>query len=268
MKKLLATILLLSSFASTVFALSSNTHSTDLERGSSQNHSIADASQTGLDFTDAVSVCAWLNVEATGPASGDQYGIVGKFLTGGDQRSYAFWYANESGTLKLVWQQSSNGTDPGLSFNSRDVTLNTGTFYHVCTTKSGTTLRFYVDSVKQGTDAVIGSSIFAGSATFTVGSTRTTDHFFDGLIDDVRIWSRQLTDAEVEALYTDPCDDDNNGANLEGWWLFDNDSTDQTANNNDLTANNSAGFTTTHAYDCAAAGGEEVTNSQPFLIGF
>jgi len=58
--------------------------------------------------------------------------------------------------------------------------------------------------------------------------------FFDGLIDEVRVWNDIRSDAEV---------DDNkltelvgNEAGLAGYWKLNNDYLDETSNNNDLTA--------------------------------
>ena len=231
-----------------------NTHSTDLELSSSQFWSIADASQTGLDFTDAMSIMGWIKIESA-LASGDNRGIVGKFLTAGDQRSYIFAYINEGGTTRFLFQASTDGTDAALYFGVRDVSLSTGTWYHVAMTKSGTTLRFYVDSTQQGADITLGqSTIKNGTAAFHVGARQTTDYFWDGLMDDVMVFNAQLTGTNVSDYFGDPCNW-TPPASLQGRWLFDNDATDSSGNGNTLTGNGSPTFVTDIAYTCGGGGG-------------
>src|SRR3990167_3130654 len=63
---------------------------------------------------------------------------------------------------------------------------------------------------------------------------------FDGLIDDVRVWSVFKTAEEIAASYNvELCCDE---TNLQGYWRLDNALTDLTTNTNDLTNNNSATF--------------------------
>ena len=64
-----------------------NSHSLDLEVNSTQYASISDASQTGLDFSDAVTLSAWVNYESM-PAGDNN--VLTKRVGVGNQRSYHF----------------------------------------------------------------------------------------------------------------------------------------------------------------------------------
>lgn len=216
-----------------------NTHSIDLERGSSQYASIADASQTGLDLSVTGTIECWVKLESN-PGTGQLYSIVTKDnLT---LRAYGFVYRNISGTYYFDAFEFGGATLDQLRWTK---TLTTGVWYHLALTidvskPTATTYELYVDGSSQGNGAVINSgnpsSINDTAAPFNIGSQGTTN-FFDGLIDDVRVWNDVRTQPEI---------DDNksvelvgNEANLVGYWKFNNNANDATSNGNNLTLVNS-----------------------------
>jgi hypothetical protein len=82
-----------------------------------------------------------------------------------------------------------------------------GVWQHVAATFDGTVARFFVDGVE------VASRSFAGdvgtSDAWRVGAYRTSPTgFFDGLIDDVRIYERALLPAEIQADLTTPASSD------------------------------------------------------------
>ncbi|MDE0848270.1 MAG: LamG domain-containing protein, partial [Nitrospinaceae bacterium] len=74
-------------------------------------------------------------------------------------------------------------------------------WHHVAATYDGFTKRIYVDGVEQNNRAIIGALIIT-STTLKIGafSNPPISHFPD-LIDDVAIWNRALTAAEVFDLF-------------------------------------------------------------------
>lgn len=227
-----------------------NTHSVDLESGSSQYLSITDDSQTGLDITGDITMEAWVNVESQ-PSTNQSYTIVGKW--GNNQsvnQSYLMRYGDESGTKKIIFI-GNDGTDVRLA--KADVNLSNGTWSHVAVTwdASSSTAVIYVNGIAQTTtmSGVSITSIFNGSGTFVAGArdAGTFDEFFDGKIDDVRVWSRERTATEV-------ADDrlrelNGNETGLVGYWKLNNSLSDSTSNNNALTNNGSAIFDTATPFD-------------------
>lgn len=217
-----------------------NTHSTDLEKGSTQYWSIADASQTGLDFSGDMSISLWVKLESA-PATGNFY-LVSKYEDPA-KFSYRFLYTGSS----LYFSTSSDGTSNTGGAIAQ--TLNTGTWYHVGVSKSGTTGTIYVDGSSIGT--VTNSETIANTtAYFGVGPP--IDDKYDGLIDDVIVYSAAIGDSNMETNYSNPCSPYLTDAVSR--WKFDDDAGVDDIGTNDLTNNNTATFSTDVAYSCAASG--------------
>lgn len=166
----------------------------DFEASNSERLSIADASQSGLDITGDFSISLWASVESF---SGDRT-LVAKWLTTGNQRAYRFLL--ESNTSVRV----DNSTD-GTAANTIEgpittATINTGTFYHWVISVSGGTASLYRNGSLVST-ASIQSSNFNSSAEFTIGAIGNPTNYFDGIIDEVAIWSRAITSDEVTEIY-------------------------------------------------------------------
>lgn len=84
----------------------------------------------------------------------------------------------------------------------------TNAWYHVVGTYDNNTMRLYINGVLAGSTIVGGNlatwpraNTIIGAGEASPGVISSTSHF-DGFIADVRIWDRDLSDAEVLALYT------------------------------------------------------------------
>lgn len=227
-----------------------NTHSIDLEHSSSQYASISDGSQTGLDITGDMTIALYVKPESQ--PSNERYVLVSKSdCSGGcSNQSYILSYQDVSGTKKINLILSDDGT--GVGEYSVNYTLNNDTWYHVTAefNSASNKMDLYVNGSYVGSDDKAGSkTTYNSSAPFKVGSDDgaygTT---FDGLIDELRIWSRNLSAGEIDDLYTAP-ETFSNGSNLGGWWKFDNDYTDSSGNGNTLTPSNSPVFSSDVPFD-------------------
>jgi prepilin-type N-terminal cleavage/methylation domain-containing protein len=75
----------------------------------------------------------------------------------------------------------------------------TSNWHHIVVSLSGSNANFYIDGVSSGTVAY--SSTFNSSGgSYTIGS-RGTNEYFNGLIDEVRVYNRVLSQTEITALY-------------------------------------------------------------------
>ena len=77
-------------------------------------------------------------------------------------------------------------------------------WHHVAASYDGTLVKLFVDGVlvraaaANGLVAASGEPLYVG----TSSATAPAGHFFDGLIDDVRLFGRALSDAEIGSLLT------------------------------------------------------------------
>ena len=99
-----------------------------------------------------------------------------------------------------------------------------GVWYHVCAVKSGRNLTLYLNGkeIASGTSRGTGPKDWRG-AKFYVGGSMTNLASLTGWVDEVQIWSKALTAAEVQEAMkgykTAP-------ANLEGYFTFEEAKTD------------------------------------------
>jgi hypothetical protein len=202
-----------------------NTHSLDLEASSSQEATIADGAQTGLDFSGTITFEGWVKLESTGNRV-----IIGRWGNIVASRAYRFLLTSTTLQLSL----SSDGSS--VSSASVLFTAVAGTWYHVAVTWDPSTgdTKFYVDGSQQGlTQNIAIASIFNTAGPFRVGNDETSTAFMDGKIDELRVWSvvRSVTDINNNKSKQIS----GATAGLQGYWRFNNDYTDQTANGNTLT---------------------------------
>lgn len=232
-----------------------NDYSIDLELSSSQYLSITDANQTGLDLSSDFTFEAWIKLEQLPSVAGTSFIIFDKEDTAGDQRCYR-WYLDTTDTFFLTINDDGTNTISHYRYKKSNVSLgasDVGVWVHTAVSFTPTsTAVFYKNGVNVGATDVSGTGvtgIFNSSASFKIGSIQlsgTPSWFFDGKIDEARVWNDIRTDAEI----VDYKGEILNGteANLVGYWRFENDLLDETANNNDLTNNNSATFASDPAF--------------------
>jgi len=60
---------------------------------------------------------------------------------------------------------------------------------------------FVVNGVKQTPISVTGSITQTGTSIKQIGQGQSNDYWFNGLIDDVRVYNRALSASEIQAMY-------------------------------------------------------------------
>jgi glucose/arabinose dehydrogenase/PKD repeat protein len=143
---------------------------------------IPDASS--LDLSSAMTLEAWVRP-----------------TTNSGWRSILF---KERGTTSMVYAlYSSNGSKPtaenftsAVNASSAPTALALNTWSHLATTYDGTTLRLYVNGVQVVSKALTGTMPNTANPLRIGGNTPYGD-YFSGLIDEVRIYNRALSGAEI-----------------------------------------------------------------------
>ncbi|MSR71452.1 MAG: LamG domain-containing protein [Candidatus Taylorbacteria bacterium] len=132
-------------------------------------------------YSNAVTIAAWVKHTSSDTWDDIVAGGCGDFLLG------------FNGSNELRWGGQCNNPFAGLTY----ATNIDGAWHHVIATYDGSTAALYVDGVLVSSGAASGS--FTPGA-LTIGSSGASE-YYNGLIDDVRIYSRALTAAEVRTLY-------------------------------------------------------------------
>jgi len=152
----------------------------------------------------AASMSAWVRPDTV---NNTEDGFLAVGASGGGATRYFTVMNRASGDSK--WRVD---LDDGSSRRDvlSDATPVAGTWLHMVLTFDSAAagseqLRMYVDSVLQGDVQSIGGDndpyIFTNN--WLIGTEQTDSRFFDGAIDDVRIYDHELSPAEISALFSD-----------------------------------------------------------------
>lgn len=144
-----------------------------------------------LGITTDLTLAAWVKRESFG-----KYHVIVAKTSGRNRWDYDLYFEGASDTLKF-W---SDGLSPRESVSSGRVTNRN--WNHVAVTRRGGAVTFYINGVAAGTATVTGN--FPDSQfPVRVGSDAPTT-MFQGALDDLRIYSRALSAAEVQRLSLPP----------------------------------------------------------------
>jgi len=217
-------------------------------------------SQTATLGTGLITASAGTGGSATGSGS------VG--ATGGVGRIHLDYYTSYTGTTtptldvaqddtlvtnttyQLRLMLSSDGSNSETL--AKAVSITAGTYYrfHVSWDASAATATFFLNGVSQGSKTGAFTAIYNSTAAFALGcsfgASSTAENFFDGLLDDGRVWNTERTEAQFyQYLNRELAGTE---AGLVAYYQLDNNADDSTSNANHLTATGSPVYSTTVAF--------------------
>jgi len=138
---------------------------------------------------------AWVNSSNTSKTSD------AIFKNGGGAQSYALFATNTgtnpdapSGSIRIKNLNRSVASGANIAANQ---------WVFLTATYDGSALRIYVNGVLQNTLVVTGT-IKSGTGALTLGGDNLASRFFKGLIDDVRLYNRALSQAEIQTDMNTP----------------------------------------------------------------
>lgn len=102
------------------------------------------------------------------------------------------------------WRVSLRTTTGTVTADAAGIEWTVGTWHQLAVTYSGMTLKLYWDGVLVRTATAGGGAVAPDSGRTYLGTNSVRTNRFSGDIDELRVYDRPLTDAEVYASYLDP----------------------------------------------------------------
>ncbi|MDD5397434.1 MAG: LamG domain-containing protein, partial [Candidatus Moranbacteria bacterium] len=153
---------------------------------------------TKFDMTNKLTVSLWFKSNS----ATQNAGLVSKWTTGaGTNNSFAFSLGADIGANRFgfVVQQSSGGA---VINNTPTETYNVGEWTHLTGVADGKFVHVYKNGVEVGTPVAYDGTIKVTTKKMILGRLREEDAIypFNGMLDDVRVYNRALSPAEVSQL--------------------------------------------------------------------
>ena len=251
----------------------SNTYTAELD-GDAAYFSISNANQTGLGITGDFSIVGWVYMHSY-HTSVDYERIFGKFgLVGNYGYALYFFKSSNQASNEIGVELSLTGSDyHQCKFEDQgnaNILWPTNSWIHIaCSWTSGLSsdCACYINGSiipsGQKVYSIPIAAVYDNTVDATVGAlfSNAPTPAINGLIDEVYVYDRVLTDQEIEDNYAGTaCASD-----YVSYWKFDNSVSDESTNNNDLTNNNSATFYDNELPFTENCGGEEEPPTPPVL---
>ena len=149
------------------------------------------------NVSDSFSVSMWVNF-ASAPSTTEY--IFGGIKEQGTEDSLIGIFVNTSGYIGANARGSNNGTVYSATSTS---SFADGNWHHVVYTLNSSILQLYIDNSQIGSDVSISSATVTvdNSVLGAINSRGTIENYFNGKLDQVRIFNRAITANEVETLY-------------------------------------------------------------------
>ena len=160
--------------------------------GSSANVSLGNNCQP----TSALSISLWFN---TADVTNEQQLIGNLYYIAGGWAGYRISIAAD-GHINFV---IGTGTSTMLDKSTPTTGLDDGAWHHVVCTWNGSNAYIYIDNNKSSASVMSTPAAYGSGSTLRLGSNAgASGMFYGGLMDEVGIWNKGLTDAEVSILFS------------------------------------------------------------------
>ena len=154
---------------------------------------MVDHADLDIDASENFTVTTWVKSSTTGAF----YRILDKRESGGT--GYELFLNNSSGAFALNLENT-GGANSGTGYSSTSIT--DGNWHHIAfvTDRTASESKIYIDGVLEDTRSLasIATASFANANNLVIGKESTNnDEFFNGDVDELRVWSKAMTAAEL-----------------------------------------------------------------------
>lgn len=159
-----------------------------LLNGSTQDARVSDAAE--LDLTGNFTVSAWIRPGAASQTS--LAGVVTKSTGGVD--NYQLSYDAAGTRVRFIADCDSQTT-----LTSTTTLTNTSNWYFIAGVKSGTSMKLYINGTEEASGTCTGA-VQTNAANLGIGGMPGSP-YFNGRVDEVKLFSQDLSQSEVTVLY-------------------------------------------------------------------
>ena len=154
-----------------------------------------------LDIPGPLTVAAWINSDVIGAT---QYIVIKDSETDlGKFHNYQLSLIHDG----TIWFIVGDGTTPGFYDLRSTTALTAGTWYHVAAAYDGTNLIIYINGEQDAIRNIGSKTLFTNAGPLRIGRIKESGRYFypfDGLIDEVRVYSSALSESDIGALVGNP----------------------------------------------------------------
>jgi len=160
------------------------------------NDKVTLGANVSLNIVGNLSLAGWFLINKTGVTNS----MAGKWEWDAAPNNRS-WFLMVNSANKPLFYISPDGTDPNTKTVKATTAFSQNTWYHVAAVYNGTTINMYVNGVLENITAY-SSGIFNNKGTEAELGVQSDSHdYLNGSIDELGIWNRTLTQAEITQLY-------------------------------------------------------------------
>ena len=157
------------------------------------------SSSSSLQISSNVTMEAWVKLDNT---TGSKIVVVNADGGAASNTSYILRIPSAGNVFRFSCGGGSGVDFDGEGSVSESVdspTISSGIWYHVAGVRDGTSMTLYLDGKSVDTETISNNSIHTHSSSLAIGYYPSYGQYFDGQIDEVRIWNDARTQAEIKA---------------------------------------------------------------------
>ena len=155
-----------------------------------------------FNLVGGMTIAAWVNLRSFGSGT-DEDNLIRKGISYGN--TYGSWLFNIKDRKLFFTPRDISAYSPCIGSNNcvlGSTVLNPNTWYFIAATYDGSTMRVYLNGKPDGSKASGQGIAQSNNPIYIGGKPGGGSDMLDGLIDDLRIYSRALSDFEIEQLYS------------------------------------------------------------------
>ncbi|MCL5006901.1 MAG: LamG domain-containing protein, partial [Patescibacteria group bacterium] len=143
-----------------------------------------------------MTICGWIILQSTSTEILVQQGRSGSNING----EYEFIVTGQSGSVYMeFWDWDNNY---GFNGQASNTAIATGAWHYACFVKDGTAGTYYLDGQPNGSITASLDVVYR-AGDFAIGKDyRDNVDYFNGLLDNLRIYNRALSSAEISLIYS------------------------------------------------------------------